>query len=100
MNLTRNLPAAHSTSTSDFADKLGELKTLIADLAKCAPGAAQENLSAATKQATARASDAARTVVKTVRENPVPAIAIAALGTGLLAWYAYSRFTASESASK
>jgi len=99
MNLTRNLPAANSTATSDFADKVAELKTLITELAKTAPGAAQENIHALSKQASAKAGDAARSVVKTVRENPIPVIALAAVGTGLLAWYAYSRFTA-ESSSK
>jgi ElaB/YqjD/DUF883 family membrane-anchored ribosome-binding protein len=87
MNNTRTL--AHS-DTDTFTEKLGELRELLADLAKTAPAAASDSIQSFRKQATAKAGEAAQLAVKTVKENPVQ-VALIAAGAGLLAWYLISR---------
>lgn len=86
-----------STNGHEFSDKLGELRTLLGDLARSAPAAASETFDELKSKASALCDScegtlnkATHTVVKTVKEHPAP-IAIAAVGAGLLAWWLLSR---------
>lgn len=86
-----------STNGHEFTEKLGELRTLLADLASCAPAAASATFdelktkaSALCESGESRISDATKAVVKTVKEHPAQ-VAMAAVGAGLLAWWYFSR---------
>lgn len=90
-----------SANGSEFSEKLVELRTLIADIAKSAPAAASETFDdlkakaaglceSACDSAESGLKGATSTVVKTVKEHPAQ-VALAAVGAGLLAWYLLSR---------
>ena len=93
--LMRN--AASTCNDTAFNAKLGELRTLLADLAKSAPAAASETFDELKNKASAlfdtcdeKVSDASHAVFKTVKEHPAQ-VAIAAVGAGLLTWWLLSR---------
>lgn len=86
-----------STNGHEFSEKLGELRTLLGDLAKSAPAAASETFDDLKAKAAALCDScegtlnkATHTVAKTVKEHPAQ-VAIAAVGAGLLAWWLLSR---------
>lgn len=90
-------PLQSSTNGHDFAEKLGELRDLLADIARAAPGAASETFEELKNKAAAVCescehglSDAGQRVVKTVKDHPAQ-VALAAVGAGLLAWWLLSR---------
>jgi hypothetical protein len=96
-----NNPSCTVTSDSEaFTAKLSELRDLIAELAQCAPKAASEGLQTLKSQATAKAGEAAKFAVKTVKENPLQVgLAVAGAGlAGVLAWYLISRNSGGGSA--
>lgn len=86
-----------SANGHEFSEKLGELRTLISDIAKSAPAAASESFEELKAKATALCDSceggldkATHTVVRTVKEHPAQ-VALAAVGAGLLAWWLLSR---------
>lgn len=94
-------PASRTLRTSanghEFTEKLGELRSLLAELAKSAPAAASETIDELKAKAQAvcesceeRLHSATSTVVKTVKEHPAQ-VALAAVGAGFLAWWLLSR---------
>lgn len=92
---TRNLRS--SANGHEFTEKLGELRTLLADIAKSAPAAASETFEDLKAKATAACdscegglNSATHAVVKTVKDHPAQ-VALAAVGAGLLAWWLLSR---------
>ncbi|MBA3699878.1 MAG: hypothetical protein H0W78_13600 [Planctomycetes bacterium] len=89
-----------SANGSDFSEKLGELRTLLSDLAKSAPAAASETfddlkckVSDLGERCESGISSATKSVVKTVKEHPaqVALAAVGAVGAGLLAWWLLSK---------
>lgn len=94
---TASRPLRSSTDDSDYSAKLGELRSLLSELAKSAPAAAGATFDELTHTASSLCdgaesgiAKASHAVVKTVKDHPVP-IAMAALGAGLLAWWLLSR---------
>ncbi len=94
-NLMRN--SMNTATPDDFASKLGELRSLLSDIAKSTPAAASETFDELKIKASAlceaceeKVSDATDVVVKTVKEHPAQ-VAIAALGVGLLTWWLITR---------
>ena len=86
-----------STNGTEFSEKLSELRVLLTDLAKSAPGAASESFdnlkcktSSMVDSAETGLSNATHAVVKTVKEHPAQ-VALAAVGAGLLTWWLLSR---------
>jgi hypothetical protein len=86
-----------STNGHEFSEKLTELRTLLADIAKSAPAAASETFDELKTKASAfcdvcedGAGAATKSVVRTVREHPAQ-VALAAVGAGLLAWWLLTR---------
>ena len=84
-------------SAHEFSEKLAELRTIIADLAKTAPAAASESFDDLKAKASAFCEScegglnkATHSVVRTVKEHPAQ-VALAAAGAGLLAWWLLSR---------
>jgi hypothetical protein len=84
-------------SSEEFSEKLAELRTLIADLARTAPAAASESFDDLKAKASAfcescegSLNKATHSVVRTVKEHPAQ-VALAAAGAGLLAWWLLSR---------
>jgi hypothetical protein len=83
--------------TSEFSSKLGELRTLLADLARSAPAAASGSFEDLKAKATefceaceGKVSDATKAVVQKVKERPGQTL-MAAVGAGLLTWWLLSR---------
>jgi ElaB/YqjD/DUF883 family membrane-anchored ribosome-binding protein len=92
---SRNLHT--SANGHEFAEKLTELRELLADIARSAPAAASETFEDLKAKAAAVCescengiSDATHKVVRTVKDHPAQ-VAIAAIGAGLLAWWLLSR---------
>lgn len=82
---------------ADFTAKLGELRTLLADLAQSAPAAASETFADLQKKAASlcdncekKITDATHSMAKTVKEHPIQ-VAVAVVGAGLLAWWLLHR---------
>jgi len=91
----------HANGT-EFSEKLGELRTLLGEIAKAAPAAASETVedlkckaNALRENCESSIASATKTVVKTVKEHPGQ-VALAAVGAGLLAWWLLSRGGKSE----
>lgn len=84
-------------NSHEFSEKLAELRTIIADLARTAPAAASESFDDLKAKASAFCescegglNQATSSVVRTVKEHPAQ-VALAAAGAGLLAWWLLSR---------
>lgn len=99
---TASRPLRSSTNGSEFAEKLSELRTLITDLARCAPSAASETFDELKNKAASicdgaesGVAKATQTVVKTVKKHPAEVV-LAAVGAGLLAWWLLSHRGKSE----
>jgi ElaB/YqjD/DUF883 family membrane-anchored ribosome-binding protein len=97
MNIASTLRNSTNSKPSEFAAKLVELRTLLAEIAQSAPSAASESFDELKHKAAAlcdnceeKVSDVTHTVVKTVKEHPAQ-VALAAVGAGLLAWWLLSR---------
>lgn len=95
-----------ASGTEAFTAKLGELRTLLGQIATAAPGAAQDLLKDLTAKASAvcascgtaddleaAANQAAEKMIKTVRAHPAKAalVVVGAVGAGVLAWWFLTR---------
>ncbi len=94
MNDATSAPDA-TGPTTDFATKAAQLKCMFEELCACAPSAASTAASDAACQAKAKAMEAGRKVIDTVRRHPVESAAIA-IGTGLLVWWLVNRRSTSD----
>lgn len=100
-----NTPNAEPTTPGQgFGDKLTELRALLGDIAKAAPGAASDAFDELKNKAKAlcdchpetgegceaKPCAMTRTVVKVVKEHPAQ-VALVAVSAGLLAWWLLTR---------
>lgn len=86
-----------STNGHEFSEKLGELRSLLGELAKSAPDAVVGTFDELKAKASALCDSCeggigqvTKSVTKTVKEHPAQ-VAIAAVGAGLLAWWLLTR---------
>lgn len=88
---------AGNPGAAEFAQKLTELRDLLADIARVAPAAASETFDGLKNRASAlcdnceeQVTDATHYVAKTVKAHPVQA-AMIVVGAGALAWWLLHR---------